>query len=389
MKKKNVKSIDIPIYRNAGFILSDAQTTKKAFKEEEDHARSPENYIYSRYRNPTVVAAEEKIMQLENSKWALLTQSGMSAIDTALSIFQKGNDTGIWLFFDDIYGGTNSYIDSILQSRRGIKIKRFYSSNDKFDLDKFEKLLEEANPKLVYFEGISNPMLIVADGEAIIRLAKNKEAVVIVDNTFGTSQLWKPLEQEADLVVHSVTKYLAGHGNITAGVLCGNNTQFEKDAIEYRKIIGHMLNPDDAYRLGTQLKTFKLRFLRQCENAYKLAKTLVKHKNVDIVLYPGLESHPTYSESVKLFKGKGFGGMITFDLKGDNEKSKEQARDKFISAVAEYIPLVPSLGNSESILLPVEAVWGKKYPLPGMIRLSVGIEPYEKLEEAILSALAG
>jgi len=148
-----------------------------------------------------------------------------------------------------------------------------------------------------------------------------------------------------------------------------------------------MLSPDDAYRLNTQLKTFELRFERHCENAYKLAHALASHKNVEKVLYPGLESHPTYKEAKALFKGKGFGGMITFDIKGNSAEDKRNACHRFVSAVSQDIPLVPTLGDVETILLPVEAVWGEKYPYPGMIRLSVGIERYEDLESSILGVL--
>jgi cystathionine beta-lyase/cystathionine gamma-synthase len=387
MKKIDILSTRIPIYRDAAFFLNDEETIKKAFKDEPDHSRAPEIYIYARYRNPTVVAVEEQIMALEECRWALLTQSGMSTIDVALSIFQEGEKTGTWLFFSEIYGGTNSYIDRVLKFRRGINIKRFYAAGDRYDLVRLEKELAEIKPQMVYFETISNPMLITADGEAIISMAKKAGAVVLVDNTFATPSLWKPLQYGADIVVHSATKFLSGHNNITAGVLCGNDPQKEKEAIEYRKFVGHMLSADDAYRLGTQLRTFDLRFGRHCENAARLARTLADHEMIEKVLYPGLESHPTHSETLKMFNGKGFGAMITFDMKGDTAEKKGAAARAFISAVSERVPLVPTLGDTQTMLLHVESVWGDKYPLPGMIRLSVGIENYQELEAVFLNAL--
>lgn len=387
MKKIDVRSTRIPIYRDAAFFLSDEETIKKAFKDELDHSRSPEIYIYARYRNPTVVEVEEQIMALEGCRWALLTQSGMSAIDAALSIFQRAEETGTWLFFSEIYGGTNSYIDRVLQFRRGINIKRFYPAGDRYDLGQLEKELAETKPQLVYFEAMSNPMLIVADGQSIISMAKKAGAVVLVDNTFATPYLWNPLQHGADIVVHSATKFLSGHNNITAGVLCGNDAQMEKDAIEYRKFVGHMLSADDAYRLGTQLRTFELRFGRHCQNAAQLAKTLANHEKIEKVLYPGLESHPTHNQAQRLFNGKGFGAMITFDIKGDTPEKKGRAARGFISAVSEQVPLVPTLGDTQTMLLHVESVWGDRYPLPGMIRLSVGIENYPELEAAFLNAL--
>jgi cystathionine beta-lyase/cystathionine gamma-synthase len=387
MRKIKVQSTRTPIYRDAAFFLEDEETIKKAFKEELDHLRSPGHYIYARYRNPTVVSVEEQVMELEGCQWALLTQSGMSAIDAALSIFQKGEETGTWLFFSEIYGGTNSFIDRVLQFRRGINMKRFYPTGDQYHLDKLEEVLAEEKPRLVFFEVISNPMLMVADCQGIITAAKKAGAVVIVDNTFTTPYLWNPLSQGADIVVHSATKYLSGHNNITAGVLCGNDPQRERDAIEYRKYVGHMLSSDDAYRLGTQLRTFELRFERQCRNAAQLAETLAAHEKVEKVLYPGLESHPTHKEAIKVFKGKGFGAMITFELKGVDPERKGEAARRFISAVNRQVPQIPTLGDVDTSLLHVESVWGDKYPLPGMIRLSVGIENYESLESALLSGL--
>lgn len=387
MKEIKVKTTRTPIYRDAAFFLEAEETMKKAFKDETDHHRSPELYIYSRYRNPTVVAAEDRLMQLEGAKWALLTQSGMSAIDVVLSIFQKADETGTWVFFSEIYGGTNSFIDRVLKFRRGINIKRFYPTGDQYDLNQLEKLLAEEKPQLVYFEGISNPMLVVSDCESIITMSRQSGAVVIVDNTFATPYLWHPLEYGADIVLHSATKYLSGHNNITAGVLCGNDPQMEKDAIEYRKYVGHMISADDAYRLGTQLRTFELRLERHCENAARLAKILAAHEKIEKVLYPGLESHPTHAEAKKLFKDKGFGAMITFDIKGDTPEKKGEAARRFISAVSDRIPLVPTLGDAGTSLLHVESVWGDKYPLPGMVRLSVGIENYQDLEAAVLDGL--
>lgn len=382
-----INSKRTPIYRDAGFDLRDSENTKEVFTDELDHKRDPGRYIYSRYRNPTVVSAEQKVMELEEADWALLTQSGMSAIETALSIFQKGKNTGKWLFFSEIYGGTNSFIDHVLFERRGIDIKRFYPTQGAYNLVELEKQLDEIKPELLYFEIVSNPMLMVSDAEEIILLAKKRSIKVIIDNTFSTPYLYKPLKAGADIVIHSATKYLSGHGNITAGVICGNDKELLKQAIEYRKLVGHMLSPDDAYRLESQIKSFNLRFKRQCESAGSLAKKLNNHPAVEKTIYPGLVSHETHKIARKLFKNDAFGGMITFELAGSDDVEKAKRRDLFIKAVSRNIQLIPSLGDLETILLPVEPVWGEKYPLPGMIRLSVGIEELHHLEEVVLSAL--
>jgi cystathionine beta-lyase/cystathionine gamma-synthase len=383
MKKKPVNSSRTPIYRDAGFELYDADTTKKTFTSETGNERVPDLYIYSRYRNPTVVAAEEEIMRLEECNWALLTQTGMSAVDTALSVFHNGEMTKPWLFFSEIYGGTISYIESVLKRRRGLEIYTFLPVNDRYDLPEFEKLLQTIRPEVVYIEVISNPMLIVTDIDDVIRIAHQYGSKVIVDNTFATPLLCKPLEKGADIVIHSATKYFSGHGNITAGVLCGNDESIMKQAVEYRKLVGHMISPDDAYRLNTQIQTFRLRFLEQCRNAARITDILNDHPVINKTWYPGLTGHPTHNEALKLFGNRGFGAMITFDLAGNSAGEKKKRRDNFIKAVSDRIKLIPSLGDSKTILMPVESVWGTKYPEPGMVRLSVGFEDYSILEETI------
>jgi len=259
--------------------------------------------------------------------------------------------------------------------------------NGVYDLDNFEKVISDLKPEIVYIESISNPMLIVAAVDDIIRISKKYGASIIIDNTFGTPWLYKPLNDGADIVIHSVTKYFSGHGNLTAGVICGNENKIMQSAIEYRKFVGHLLSPDDAYRLQTQIQTFELRFSRQCSNADKLAQYLSAVKTIKEVWYPGLESHPTHLIAKKLFRGKGFGGMITFNFEGKNDTEKINRRDMFISLVSEKIMLIPTLGDPHTILMPVEAVWGAKYPEPGMIRLSVGFEEYQELESSVTVAL--
>ncbi len=377
----------MPVYRDSGFPLRNAEQMGEAFALEPLHKREPDHYIYSRYRNPTVVAAEEEVMKVEGCKWALLTQSGMAAVDVAVSIFQRASATRPWLFFTEIYGGTISFLDSVLIARRGIKLERFAPSEQKYDLKKLEILLKELKPELVYFETISNPMLIVADGPAVISLCKSLGIKTIIDNTFATPSLWKPLESGADLVIHSATKYFSGHGNLTAGVICGNDEELMREAIAYRKFVGHMISPDDAYRLNSQILTFGLRFPQQCSNALKLARLLDGNILIDKVWYPGLESHDTHQTARELFAGKGYGAMVTFSFGGSGNDEKRNRRDAFIENVSDNIHLVPTLGDPNTILMPVEPVWGHKYPDPGMIRVSVGFEPFDELESTVSAAL--
>lgn len=289
-----------PVYRDSGFELPTASTTSGAFASEINHDREPDLYIYSRYRNPTVVAAEEAVMEIEGCEWALLSQSGMAAIDIALSIFQEAGKQSTWLFFSEIYGGTLSYIGSVLQKRRGMEVSFFRPSDGRYDYRQLENAISDIRPDILYFETISNPLLIVAEGRRVIELGKKYGAKVIVDNTFATPMLWKPLDDGADLVIHSATKYLSGHGNLTAGVICGNDRGLMQNAVEYRKFVGHMLSPDDAYRLQTQMASFALRFRQQCDNASAVASLLEASGKVSRVLYPGLETHDTHAAAKSL-----------------------------------------------------------------------------------------
>jgi cystathionine beta-lyase/cystathionine gamma-synthase len=280
------------------------------------------------------------------------------------------------------------YKRQVLEKRRGLLIDFFKASGHVYDYDLLEKTIDRTRPDIVYFETISNPLLIVAAGRKIINIARKYGAKVLIDNTFGTPLLWKPLDDGADIVIHSATKYLSGHGNLTAGVICGNDRDLMKSAIEYRKHVGHMLSPDDAYRLQTQLASFSLRFRQQCGNAAAVASILSISGDVDSVLYPGLETHPTHADARELTGGKGYGAMVTFDMKGATTDEKRSRRDRFIAAVYPEIRLIPTLGDYRTILMPVEAVWGAKYPEPGMIRLSLGFEPQEEIEEVIRKGLS-
>jgi cystathionine beta-lyase/cystathionine gamma-synthase len=383
MKTIDASSHRTPIYRDAGFKFHTIADAEQALIDENQNPQSSSHYIYTRFGNPTVCATEEVLTKLEGCNWSLLTASGMAAIDVALSIFQNGSQTGTWLFFSELYGGTNTYIEEVLQKIRGIQIERFKPESEVYDLEKLDKTLERLKPSLLYFESISNPLLIVPEARQVIKIAKKHGAIAIVDNTFGTPYLWSPLEDNADIVAHSATKYLGGHGNLTAGVVCGNDASLKDQALKYRKFVGSVLSPDDAYRLGSQLTTFELRFKKQCENALRLSQFLDGHDKVSRVLYPGLPTHPTFRQASTLFGGKGSGAMITFDLKGGRSSCAA-----FVDSIRDRVAYIPTLGDPNSILLHISTVFGRdKYPSEGMIRFSVGCEPYEQLEDNVREAL--
>ena len=385
MPPKPQRTKRLPIYRNAGFLFDTIGEAADVFAREEEYPQSADRFSYSRYGNPNVAETEELLADLEGSEWAVLTSSGMAAIDTALSTFQRGKDTAPLLFFSELYGGTNDYIENVLIERRGIDVVRFHPEEgaERYDLDRLEDLLDRVEPSLLYFEPVTNPLLIVSDGRMIIEMAKERGIAVIVDNTFATSRLWRPLERGADIVVHSATKYLGGHGNLTAGVVCGNDSGIRKDAMLYRKYVGNTLSPDDAYRLNTQVRTFPLRYTAQCENASKLAEAMSAHPTVERVRYPGLATHPTHEEAAQTFADRGYGAMINVDFKGGRS-----AADAFVEAVYDTISYVPTLGDPTTIMLHVATVWGEhRFPYPGMLRISVGFEPYDELVAGVLQAL--
>ena len=385
MPPKSQRTKRLPIYRNAGFLFDTIGEAADVFAKEEEYPQSADRFSYSRYGNPNVAETEDLLAEMEGSEWAVLTASGMAAIDTALSAFQRGKDTAPWLFFSELYGGTNDYIENVLIGRRGIDVVRFHpeEGEERYDLDRLDDLLDSVEPSLLYFEPVTNPLLIVSDGGRVIEMAKERGIAVIVDNTFATSRLWRPLERGADIVVHSATKYLGGHGNLTAGVVCGKDSGIRKDAMLYRKYVGNTLSADDAYRLNTQSRTFGLRFAAQCENASKLADAMSGHPAVERVRYPGLASHPTHDEAAKTFADRGYGAMINVDF-----KAGRAAADAFVESVTDTISYVPTLGDPTTIMLHVATVWGEeRFPYPGMLRISVGFEPYGELEAGVLEAL--
>lgn len=388
MKKRDINSSRVPLYRDSGFELHDASTTAGTFSAEQNNPHEPEMYIYSRYRNPTVVAAEEAIMKVEHSEWALLTASGMAAIDVSLSLFQEGKDTAPWLFLSEIYGGTISYIETVLRKKRGLDIHMFTPGGGGYDLGKLEEVISKLKPSVLYAETVSNPLLVVSDIPAMGKIAARHNCKLIVDNTFASAYLFRPLEHGASIVIHSATKYLGGHGNITAGVICGNDPGLLKAAIEYRKLAGHIISPDDAYRLTTQVKTFELRFRKQCSNAQMLAGIFTSSPLIERVFFPELSTHATHNIASAILKDGLGGAMLTIDFGGKDGDQKRSRRDQFIKAVSGHIRLIPTLGDPETILMPVEAVWGAKYPEPGMIRISAGFEDSDELKAVVMEALS-
>ena len=282
---------DSLIDRTIGFLLGGVKETETAFTEPLGSAL----YSYARRENPTVADCERAFAEIEMAKWCILAPSGMAAINIALSIFNDPADRRPWLFPADAYTGTLQYATDVLQNQRGVNVKFAGPAGPNSTKSNLISAIEDEAPALVFIEPVSNPLLDIIDIPAVAEAARRQGAVVVVDNTFATPYLFHPLDVGADLVVHSVTKYLAGHNNILAGAICGNDPDSHARLLMHRNTIGSVLSPDDAGRLKTQLQTFSLRLAQQNATAMKIAEYLENHPAIAKVRFPGLPSHPDTS----------------------------------------------------------------------------------------------
>ncbi len=343
-------------------------------------------HIYSRNTNPTVAAFEDKVRQLENAEAAVSFASGMAAISNALFTFLKPGDRLVSV--KDTYGGTNELFRKFLP-----EIHVAVSLNDTFDHDAIEADIERGC-QVLYLETPTNPTLKVLD---IARLAKRAHAVgalVITDNTMATPINQQPLQLGSDLVLHSASKFLGGHGDALGGVLCGASHLVES-CFRYREITGAALDPFAAYLLIRGLKTLSLRIERQNKNAQTVAEFLEEHPNVTRVNYPGLGSHPQHALARQQMTG-GFGGVLSFVLDGDYETVKQ-----FLPRLR-WAHRAANLGAVETTVGPPATTSHVEVSREGraamgipeaLIRYSAGIEDAEDLvadlEQALQATFAG
>ena len=337
-------------------------------------------YLYSRYGTPTVKAAEDKIATLERAEAAVITSSGMAAIFIAALATCRAGDEIVSML--DIYGGTVKLFEDVL-GRCGIK-SRFIPYHD------FGKAERYFSPKtrMLFLETPTNPTLRCADIAELSEIAHRHKAAVVVDNTFATPVLQKPLELGADIVMHSATKYLGGHSDLTAGVLAGSKKWMDR-VRELMILTGGCLDPGCAYLLLRGLKTLQLRVDRACKNAAAVAEALQRHPKVSHVYYPGLSSHEDHALATRQMRD--YGMMVSFELRGG-----EAAVDRFIKRLKLWY-LATSLGGVESILSYPElsshiGLSAKRLKLLGVtdstVRLSVGVEDAGDLIADLASALA-
>lgn len=270
-------------------------------------------FTYSRHANPTVHGFSEAVRLLENGETAQAFSSGMAALDAAL--FAIHLESGDHLLLSrDLYGATINLSEQVW-GPMGIQVHTV----DAADLAELAHALTTWQPKGLLLETLSNPLMKVPDLPAVIALAHDAGCQVIVDNTFATPVLLRPLTLGADLVVHSATKYLGGHGDATGGIVVGRSL-YEQRLHQYVKLRGSVLSPFDAWLLHRGLKTLGIRLERQCQNAAQVAERLSASGEFDRVYYPGLPDHPSHETAKKLFTGRGFGAVVTIDVPGGREQ---------------------------------------------------------------------
>jgi cystathionine beta-lyase/cystathionine gamma-synthase len=323
-------------------------------------------YVYARYSTPTVKAAEDKLAALEGAEAAVITSSGMAAIlVAALACCQAGDEIVSML---DIYGGTVKLFEDVL-GRCGIA-SSFIPYRDLGGAARYFT----RKTRMLFLETPTNPTLRCADIEVLSEVAHRHKACVVVDNTFATPILQKPLELGADIVMHSATKYLGGHSDLTAGVLAGPKRWMDR-ARELMILTGGCLDPGCAYLLLRGLKTLQLRVERACRNAAAIAAALEQHPKISHVYFPGLAGHADHALATRQMKD--YGMMVSFELRGG-----EPAVDRFIRSLKLWY-LATSLGGVESILSYPKlsshiGLSAKRLKLlgvtPSTVRLSVGVE---------------
>ena len=337
-------------------------------------------YEYSRTGNPTRTSLEIALAALENGKHGLCFASGLAATTTVLCLLKAGDEI---VAGDDLYGGTIRLLNRVFSN---FNIKTNYV--DGRDPKNFESAITK-NTKLIWLETPTNPMLRLCDIKAVSQIAKVKNVILCVDNTFASPYFQKPLDLGADVVVHSTTKYLGGHSDVVGGAVILNDKETYEKIRFYQNAIGGTPGPFDSWLVLRGIKTLAVRMKKHEENAMKIAEFLEKHPKIKKVNYPGLKSHPQHDLAKKQMSG--FGGMISFEVNGDKEATKKIIESTKLFALAESLGGVESLINHPFTMTHVGVPLEHKARLgivENLIRLSVGIENTNDLIEDLKKALA-
>ncbi len=366
-------ALSMPIYQTSTFVFENAEQGARRFKGEED------GFIYTRLGNPNTNVLAQKIAVLEGYEAGIATGSGMAAVaNVILATAQAGDHI---IVDDTVYGGTHYLVEDDIR-KIGIEVTRVDASHP-------EQVAEalQPNTRLVLIETPANPTLKLIDIQAVVDIAHAKNVLVCVDNTFLTPYLQRPKDFGADIVLHSATKYISGHGDVVAGVVVGSK-EFIQKAYKVSTHYGWSMSPFNAWLLLRGLKTLAVRMDRHNENALKIARWLETHPAVERVYYPFLESHPQYELAKR--QQKGGGGVISFEMKGGYEAGKA------LMDHVQLCTLAVSLGDCDTLIQhPAsmthagmsEADLAEAHITPGLVRLSVGIENADDLMEDLDRAM--
>lgn len=369
--KNSYGSLTTPIFQTSTFVFDDAEQGGNRFAGEDD------GFIYTRLGNPTTRLLEQKVAAMENGEECVACSSGMGAISSTLLTLLSSGDH---IIADPVLYGCTYALMAHTFPRFGIEVDFVDCSNTQAVVGAMK-----SNTKIVYFETPANPSMKIIDIEELSSAVHNKKAdcLAIVDNTFSTPYLTRPLDLGVDIVVHSATKYLNGHGDVVAGMTIGKSEIIANiRGVGLKDITGSVLSPHDGFLILRGLKTLKYRMDAHCQNAQKVAEYLEQHEMVNHVYYPGLPSHKGHEIAKKQMKQ--FGGIISFDVKGGFENAKTLINNLHICTLA------VSLGDAESLIEHPASMTHSAYEKEereaagfsdGLIRLSVGLENAEDIIE--------
>jgi cystathionine gamma-lyase len=328
-------------------------------------------YEYTRSHNPTRTRLEECLASLENANHCLVTASGLSASSLIMHMLPKGSKI---LCGDDVYGGTYRLFSKVFPDIHQ------YLFVDTTNLTTLEQEITKTKPALIWLETPTNPLLKISDISAISKMAKKVNALVVVDNTFMSPFFQNPLNHGADIVLHSMTKFINGHSDVVGGAMMMNSTELRDKLFFYQNAIGPCQSPFDSWLVLRGIKTLAVRMKAHEQNAFKIAAFLEGHPKVERVVYPGLKSHPQHELATKQMKGHG--GMITFFLKGGIDESRRFLENVKLFALAESLGGVESLVDHPAIMTHASIPKQVREELgifDNLIRLSVGIEDTQDL----------
>ena len=368
-------SATVPIYQTSTFAFESADEGAKCFAGESN------GYIYTRIGNPTIAALERQIAILEKGFGGIAVSSGMAAVSTIYMAFLKTGDHIVST--DAVYGPSRGIMESYFK-KFGVESTYINTAN----LDLIEKSIKP-NTKMLYIETPTNPTMEISDLKACVEIAHKHGLVVVVDNTFSSPYLQRPLEFGADVVFHSMTKFINGHADIVAGIIVTKNEELYKIVRPTMVGMGCNMDPHQAYLVLRGVKTLAIRMERAQENAIKVAEYLENHPKVDWVKYPGLKSHPQYELAKKQMDGPG--AMISFELKGGLKAGKVLMDNVKLAMLA------VSLGGIETLIQHPASMTHSKMSKEakekagisdGLVRFSVGIEDLKDIIADLDQALA-